>query len=117
VKSIPRVDPNEPRHPTSSDDLIRLAQQFNNLMRVRCHKCGQWVLLSIEARSLRLGSSPDLAAIDPRQPGRPRLVFYCCSCLQIIGFIQADHWAPEHVEADTAGSSRWDHLELDAGEG
>lgn len=85
-------------------------------MQVQCVGCREWVRLTIEARTLRMGSSPDLAAIDPTQPGRPRLIFYCLQCRRILGYVQADEWAVDARDAATASvavETRWDHLELE----
>ncbi len=88
-----------------TDDLKRLAREMDGRITIHCGKCRNWQRLSLEARSLRFGSSPDLSAVDPNQPGRPRLQFYCTYCHRIIGFVTADaHDDPE--------GTRWEHLEL-----
>lgn len=101
---------------TDSNDLLRIARLFSGDIRVQCAQCREWLRLTVENRSLRLGSSPDLSQIDPDQPGRPRLMFYCMNCRRIMGFIEADHWVPEEqidgVDED-GGATRWNHLELD----
>jgi hypothetical protein len=58
-----------------------------------------------------MGSSPDLSALDPRQPSRPRLVFYCTLCQRVVGYVQGDSWTAEKMDADAEGT-RWSHLEM-----
>ena len=88
-----------------AEDLKRLAEVLTGRITVHCPKCQNWQRLSLESRSLRFGSSPDLSAINPDQPGRPRLQFYCTYCRRIIGFVTADaHEEPE--------GTRWEHLEI-----
>ena len=95
-------------------DLARIARVISGRTRLQCAKCQNWIKLTVQTRELRMGSSPNLAAIDPSQPGRPRLVLYCCFCQRIMGFVEGDEWADdEEVAADADGPTRWNHLEIE----
>ena len=90
----------------NAEDLKRLADEINGRISVQCPKCRTWRRLSLEMRGLRFGTSPNLSEIDPSQPGRPRLQFFCTSCSRMIGFVTAD--AP----GEEPESTRWEHLEI-----
>jgi hypothetical protein len=97
-----------------SDDLRRLARLISGRLTLHCPRCGDWRRLTVEAREIRYGSSPDLSAVDPRHPGRPRLQFFCMMCHRVIGYVQADEWAPDPAPgAGDADGTRWDRLELE----
>lgn len=108
MNSIP-PRPDLARPELDSEDLIRLAHLLSGSLRVECPRCHVTLKPTVANRELRLGSSPDLSAIDPRQPSRPRLVFYCLNCQKITGFVQGERWS-----TGTDGeASRWNHLEMD----
>jgi hypothetical protein len=107
-----RGKPDRPR--IDSDDLARLAEVLNGRITLNCPKCNNWVTMRLEMREMRMGSSPDLSAIDPNQPGRPRLQFWCTFCRRLIGHVQADQWsAGTGGAAEPDGVTRWDRLEID----
>jgi hypothetical protein len=109
-----RGRPDRPR--IDSDDLARLAEFLNGRITLCCPKCGNWVTMRLEMREMRFGSSPDLSAIDPSQPGRPRLQFWCTFCRRLIGHVQGDEWSASAKGGEAAegdGVTRWDRLELD----
>lgn len=94
MKAIP-PRPDLPRARLDSEDLIRLAHVLSGSLQLECPKCHMVLRPTVDNRELRMGSSPDLSAIDPRQPSRPRLVFHCTLCHRAIGFIQGDQWTEE----------------------
>jgi hypothetical protein len=112
VKPI-EARPDEPRQRLDSDDLLRLARTLSGRIQVECGKCRNQRKLDVQTRELRLGSSPDLSEIDPNQPGRPRIIFYCIFCHRIIGFIQGDEWSEGAGDTDGDAPTRWDRLELE----
>nr|CAA9252805.1 hypothetical protein AVDCRST_MAG63-2007 [uncultured Armatimonadetes bacterium] len=108
---MPPIEPPEQRVRLDSEDLQNLARLVSGRMQIECPRCRNWLRPTIEARELRIGSSPDLSAVDASQPGRPRLQFYCNRCQRVIGFVQGDDWAdPERGRGDAP--TRWGHLEL-----
>ena len=111
MKTIP-AQPGEPRIALDSQDLERLARLLNGRIQVECGRCKNQRKLTVQGREMRLGSSPDLSEIDPNQPGRPRIVFYCATCQRVVGFIQGDTWAAAEGDAPRDDApTRWDHLE------
>jgi len=117
--SLPKLpDHGRPDRPRiDSDDLRRLAELLNVRITLNCPKCNNWVTMRLEMREMRFGSSPDLSAIDPSKPGRPRLQFWCNFCRRMIGYVQGDEWSAAAAEPDEDGVTRWDRLELDGPEG
>jgi hypothetical protein len=110
VKAIP-PRPDLPSARLDSEDLARLAHLLSGKLQLECPKCRIILKPSVINRELRMGSSPDLSALDPRQPSRPRLVFYCSLCQRLIGYVQGDSWTAETMNADAEGT-RWSHLEM-----
>jgi len=111
VKSIDRPEGDRPR--LDSADLESIARLMSGRTRIQCGKCQTWVRLTVEKRELRIGSTPDMSQIDPAQPSRPRLVFWCPMCFRQMGFIEGSEWASTEDEAAAAaGPTRWNHLEL-----
>jgi hypothetical protein len=94
-----------------SEDLVRLAHLFSGSLQLECPKCRVIMKPSVANRELRMGSSPDLSAIDPRQPSRPRLIFYCTLCQRPFGFVQGESWTAERLDSAAEGT-RWSHLEM-----
>ena len=94
-----------------SEDLIRLAHLFSGSLQLECPKCHTRIKPTVANRELRMGSSPDLSAIDGRYPSRPRLLFYCTLCQHPIGFLQGDSWTAEKLDSAAEGT-RWSHLEM-----
>jgi hypothetical protein len=94
-----------------SEDLIRLAHLFSGSLQLECPKCHTILKPNVTNRELRLGSSPDLSAIAPNQPSRPRLLFYCHLCQRPFGFLQGESWTAEKLDSSAEGT-RWSHLEM-----
>lgn len=110
MKPIP-PRPDLPPTQLDSEDLIRLAHLMSRRLQLECPRCHTTLKPSVAGREFRLGSSPDLSALDPQQTGKPRLVFFCYHCKRPIGHLQGDHWLAQHMDTD-AESTRWDHLEM-----
>ena len=96
-----------------SSDLQRLMRLISGRIHVYCGQCKNMNRLTVEAKELRMGSSPDMSQIDPTQPGRPRLIFYCGGCRKKIGFVQGDDWVTDETQRDDeADPTRFNRLEL-----
>jgi hypothetical protein len=112
---VKRISPDpwkEERPALTSDQLVRLGQFLSGRFHLPCAHCGQEPLrLTVEGGELRIGSSPDLSEINPRLTSKPRLVFFCSKCKNIMGFVQGDVWS--ETPGDPPPSTRWNHLEFD----
>ena len=104
------ADPDRPG--LDSEDLFRLGQMLSRRVHITCPKCRTVIQPSAEGGALRIGSSPDLGALDPTKTGKPRLLLRCTHCLQVAGFVQGDTWTVRATE-DLSVPDRWDHLEID----
>lgn len=111
MRPIP-IRPDLKRAVLESEDLIRLAHLLSGSLKLECPQCRTMLKPTVANRELRLGSSPDLSALDPSQPSRPRLVFFCVFCSRQLGFLQGDVWTKETRE-DGAEGTRWSHLEIE----
>jgi hypothetical protein len=111
---VRRIAP-EPKDdtPVSAEQLVRLAHFITGRLFLECPGCGTFQRLKVGARQLRIGSSPDLSALDPNQISRPRLVFACAKCQRVLGYVQGDEWDAVGPGADGGDApTRWDRLEL-----
>lgn len=117
-RGLQRIPADPERPGMDSEDLFRLGQLISRRMTITCPKCRTVIQPTAEGGSLRIGSSPDLGVLDPRQEGKPRLLFRCTHCLQVAGFVQGDTWTVEETD-DLEERSRWNHLEIEteAGDG
>lgn len=109
MKRIP-PDPNRPG--LDSEDLFRLGQTLSRRLFLPCPRCTNHLQLTVESGGLRIGSSPDMTGVDPNQPGKPRLVFWCSTCMRSIGFVQGDAWTARTAD-DLTEQTRWNHLEIE----
>lgn len=100
----PRID---------TEDLKTLARLISGRLHLQCPQCKDWRKLTVEMRELRIGSSPDLSAIDARHPAYPRLVFLCSRCRRTLGFVQGEEWSPADAGEAEDAPTRWDRLEID----
>ncbi len=94
-----------------SRDLEEIARLVSGRVHIQCPACRNWVKPSVLGRTLRMGSSPDLGAVDVKQPGFPRL-YFVCGCGKKPGFIQGDEWASGDEADDLDAPTRWEHLEI-----
>lgn len=115
-RGLQRIPADHGRPGIDSEDLFRLGQMLSRRITLTCPKCRTVIQPNAEGGSLRIGSSPDLGALDPAKAGKPRLLLRCTHCLQVAGFVQGDVWTVEETE-DLEEASRWNHLELDGARG
>lgn len=111
-RGLQRIPADPDRPGVDSEDLFRLGQLISRRITLTCPKCRAVIQPTAEGGSLRIGSSPDLGAIDPRQGGKPRLLLRCTHCLQVAGFVQGDSWTVREAD-ELEVDSRWNHLELE----
>ena len=115
-RGLQRIPADPERPGMDSEDLFRLGQLISRRITITCPKCRNVIQPTAEGGSLRIGSSPDLGVLDPRQAGKPRLLLRCTHCLQVAGFVQGDTWTVEETD-DLEERSRWNHLEIETGPG
>ena len=103
MKPLP-PPPGGEQTPLDAEDLIRLGYLLSGRLQLECPRCQSTLKPTVESRELRIGSSPDLSALNPEYVSRPRLVFYCTRCQRTLGFVQGDHW--NHVERGESKTNR-----------